>query len=359
MELVNATRLAAAYTLGIDPSGREHLVVAVKGTFDVPSTPDGSVVLSAQQVPIFLADELGGESGVLPICDADLCLRKPKCDVILKASAHAPMGRPTGRVQVGVRVGNWTKSFHVTGNRYWSSSGRASTPVPFEVSPITYEGAFGGAEIDGRQPERSTTYRWNPLGRGYRAGSVIDETPMPNTEELNDPVVRPNGDYKPMAFGPVGRNWFPRYTFAGTYDDDWKDRVFPFLPNDFDDRYHQAAPEDQQIPHLVGGEDVVLLNLSPDGRLAFRLPEAQACITVAPRYRDRQELAAVIDTIVIEPTERRFTLCWRASLPLRRNIFEIDEVVVGRVGSRFMRERDGLPLPFPASADRQRSSETP
>ena len=36
MELINATRMQAAYTMGIEPSAREHLVVAVKGTFAFP-----------------------------------------------------------------------------------------------------------------------------------------------------------------------------------------------------------------------------------------------------------------------------------------------------------------------------------
>jgi hypothetical protein len=36
MELLNATRMQAAYTMGTEPSAREHLVVAVKGTFAIP-----------------------------------------------------------------------------------------------------------------------------------------------------------------------------------------------------------------------------------------------------------------------------------------------------------------------------------
>jgi len=50
------------------------------------------------------------------------------------------------------------------------------------------------------------------------------------------------------------RNWEPRYKLAGTYDQKWLDDVFPFLPADFDERYYQAAPEDQQVPWLKGGD---------------------------------------------------------------------------------------------------------
>ena len=41
------------------------------------------------------------------------------------------------------------------------------------------------------------------------------------------------GNYKPMAFGPIGRNFKARYPFAGTYDKKWLENVAPFLPADF------------------------------------------------------------------------------------------------------------------------------
>jgi hypothetical protein len=357
MELVNTTRLAADYTVGIDPAAREHLVVVVKGTFDIPSTPGKPVALSAEQVPVAIADVLGGDSGALPIDDADLCLRKPRCDVILKGCAYSPEGRPATRVEVGIRVGDWTKRFYVVGDRRWIVGGlstRMTQPVPFEVMPISYERAFGGVDVNVRNSADAHTYRSNPVGRGYRsrADRIVDGESLPNTEQLDRPIVRPDGTYVPMSFGPVGRSWFPRYAFAGTYDQHWQDDVFPFLLEDFDDRDHQSAPADQQIAFAAGGEDVVLVNLSPEGRSAFRLPRVEACITVAPRHADREELPAVIDTITIEPDARRFTLSWRCSRPLRRSLFEIDEVIVGRVGAKFLRERDGLPLPYPVWAGR-------
>jgi hypothetical protein len=36
MELINATRMVAGYNMGLEPSGRELLVVVIKGTFVVP-----------------------------------------------------------------------------------------------------------------------------------------------------------------------------------------------------------------------------------------------------------------------------------------------------------------------------------
>ncbi|MCK7582587.1 MAG: hypothetical protein MZV65_48105 [Chromatiales bacterium] len=41
MELINATRMVAGYTMGMEPSGRELLVVVIKGTFRLPKRRRG------------------------------------------------------------------------------------------------------------------------------------------------------------------------------------------------------------------------------------------------------------------------------------------------------------------------------
>jgi len=38
MELINATRMVAGYNMGLEPSGRELLVVVIKGTFRFPAS---------------------------------------------------------------------------------------------------------------------------------------------------------------------------------------------------------------------------------------------------------------------------------------------------------------------------------
>ena len=56
--------------------------------------------------------------------------------------------------------------------------------------------------------------------------------------------------------------------------------IFPFLPPDFDDRYFQMAPPDQQIDYPRGGEEVQLVNLTPEGRLGFQLPPTGLSMTL-------------------------------------------------------------------------------
>jgi hypothetical protein len=160
---------------------------------------------------------------------------------------------------------------------------------------------------------------------------VYSGQPLPNTEEPHDPVTSPNGKYRPMAFGPVGRAWEPRPRFAGTYDQNWLDNVFPFLPADFDERYYQAAPADQQIGYLRGGEQVTLYNLMPQERMDFRLPTVSVPVTFELRSGKEYEEVTVNDTIIIEPDLGRFMMIWRAARPLNRDIFEIRQVITGRM----------------------------
>jgi hypothetical protein len=345
MNLLNATAMAAGYTLGVDPSAREHVVVVVKGTFLIPD--DGGVAELAPkdaQAPLVMSDTFTGAPGFsAPVHEAEFCLRKPRCDVLLTATAYAPHGRSAQRVKVGVKLGAWAKVFDVVGDRVWRRGGLgASTPEPFTAMPISYDNAFGGADNFNADPSRHRSYMLNPIGRGFHADlapELVNETPLPNTEESDRPVTAPNGRYRPMAFGPVGRGWHPRLAFAGTYDQDWLDNVFPFLPADFDNRHFQAAPEDQQIEEPQGGEEVILLNLTPEGRRRFRLPVMEMPVAFFPRDGKPIHQRAMLDTVVIEPDAARLCLVWRASLPLRRNLFELSDILVGQMTRAWWRAR--------------------
>lgn len=337
MELINATNMQAGYTLGVDPSAREHVVVAIKGTFDFPEMGK-EATLAEEQVPLVEADTFTGEPGKsAPIYEADYPLRKPRCDVLLNGSAYAPGGKPAKKIQVGMKVGPLAKVFNVVGDRQWQSRGMtviASSPNPFSVMPISYDRAFGGTDDLHPDPKKHSAFMLNPVGRGYHkqtAEEFIDGKPLPNTEHGREQVTSPNGKYRPMSFGPIGRGWEPRYKLAGTYDEAWLADVFPFLPADFQDGYFQAAPADQQMQSPRGGEDIVLLNLTPEGRTALRLPMIDLPVVFVRKRGGHEERQAVLDTVLLEPDARRLLLTWRTSLPLKRDIFEIPEAVVGHM----------------------------
>jgi hypothetical protein len=337
VNLLNVSGMAAGYTLGMDPSGAERLIVAVKGTFGLPKKQGDEPQLAAEQLPLVDADQFTGEPGhSAALVECDFALEKPRCDVLLNGAAYAPGERPTQRLMVGLQVGNWRKIFAVYGDRVWRNAGIGfvpSAPAPFVRMPISYDNAFGGTDDQLRDPVSYRQYPANPVGRGWHYHRYVERvtgSPLPNTEEPGDPVRDPQGNYRPMAFGPTGRGWPPRNKLAGTYDKAWLDNVFPFLPPDFDPRYFQSAPEDQQIPTPEGGEQIVLINLTPDGRREFAFPKVDMPIIFFRRRSGPVEAKGTIDTILIEPDAERYSVVWRASLLLQRDIFEVSQVVTGQ-----------------------------
>jgi hypothetical protein len=343
MNLLNGSGMAAGYTIGTDKEGAEYVVVAVKGTYTLPRSGE-EPKLAADQVPLVDADLFTGEPGrSATLVECDYALEKPRCDLLMNGTAYAPAGHPTQRVMVGLQIGNWRKSFLVVGDRVWRNAGVAyiaSQPIPFVRMSISYDNAFGGTDDRLRDPVNYRQYPPNPVGRGWhyhRYPERITDSPLPNTEELGDTVRDPCGRYRPMAFGPIGRGWPPRIKYAGTYDRNWQDNVFPFLPADFDPRYFQCAPEDQQIATPQGGEHVILANLTPDGRREFEFPRMEVPIVFLRRRAERVAKKGAIDTVLIEPEAERFSVVWRASLSLQRDIFEVSEVVVGRMSRAWWR----------------------
>ena len=345
MELINATKMQAAYTMGMEPSGRELLVVAIKGTFQLPESGEPPQLVN-EQMPLIMADTFTGEPGLsAPIYETDFAPKKSRCDVLLLGSAYAPGGDPCPRVGVGLQVGSMRKRFVVTGPRKWKAnmlSVTAGQPEPFVCQSISYDIAFGGVDNQHENEKKHVAFMVNPVGTGFHKHlktEWVDGAPMPRTEQFNTPITAPYKAYKPQSFGPIGRGWEPRSGYGGTYDQHWIDEIFPFLPPDFNDLYYQAAPLDQQTDFIQGGEEVILINLTPNGRVQFNLPQTEMPVYFFPRKGDHIEHQAKADTIVFEPDLKRFTMTWRTHLPLKKNMFEIAQVVAGKKSKAWWRAR--------------------
>ncbi len=357
MELVNPTKLAAGYSMATDKTGREWVIIVVKGTFGFPASSRDEPVLLEEQVPLVEADEFTDAPATSSLrYELDFALRKPRCDVLLVGNCHAPGGQAAKQVSVAMRVGGLSKWFNVVGDRVWKPGAlhgvTASAPRPFVTMPLSYDNAYGGVDRPSQDPNTHRYYVQNPVGRGFHPkspeGAVVGR-PLPNTEEPDHPITRPGAEYRPMAFGPLSRSWRDRIRWAGTYDAQWKKNRYPFLPDDFDERYFQSAPEDQQIDYLTGGELVVLLNLTPEGRVEFKLPRLAEPFDINYKNGDTKRITGVVDTLVLEPEARRFTMCLRASVPLKRSLHELWSVEIGRV----------LRQPVPAEGERQQPRAKP
>jgi hypothetical protein len=216
MELINSTRMVTGFTLGVEPSGRELLVVVVKGTFRIPEGQGERLRLHDEQVPLLMGDAFHGEPGLsAPRYEIDFAPTKPRCDVLVNGTAYAPGGRPSERITVGVRIGGWYKAFDVVGDRFWYSAGgvRSTAPKPFIEMPIDYGCAFGGVDQRHANPGEHDAFMANPSGRGFHKRLIpewLEGSPLPNTEERGNAITAPDGHYRPMAFGPLGRHWDPR-----------------------------------------------------------------------------------------------------------------------------------------------------
>ena len=340
MRLVNETPLVAGNTLAFRKDGREVVVVVAKGTFVlVGDSSEGGPRLSDTQVELLMADEFGDDPAKsAPRLENDFAPSKPQCDVLLTGSAHSPGGKRMSSLGVGLRVGEMRKAFNVTGPRQWEVGAAggviAGAPQPVASQPISYDVAFGGTEVDPQHPERTETCFENPVGLGFRRHDLdIWGQPMPVTEESHAPVTHPRGSYRPMAFGPLGRSWRPRIDHVGTYDTHWMEHVAPFLPDDFNELYFQAAPPDQCMRYPAGGEPIRLVNLvppalSPGVSVDSSVPRLRVGRIFVPYRGEPTWTDAVLDTIVFEPDANRFTCSWRASHAPTRDMFELSEAVI-------------------------------
>jgi hypothetical protein len=346
MQIFNQTGFPAEFTMGMDKTAREYLALVVKGTFRFPDEPGGTALVAEEQVPLVMADTHTGAPGFsATLWETDFAFRKPRCDVVLNGAAHAPGGRPAERVRVGLKVGGLSKVFDVLGRREWRAIGpifTATRPEPFLRQPISYDVAWGGTDqLNPDDPMPGACAR-NPVGTGWaqtKNQSLIPGLALPATQAVGEEVSSPFGDYTPMSFGPMGRGWPGRIEYGGTYDQNWVDNVFPFLPADFDDRYYQSAPPDQQISPPTAGTEVVLANLTPEGRTWFRLPDCDLPLTIFRGGDKVFDRSVRPDAVLFDPENRRLSLVWRAEVRMLRIITEFDEAWVGPPTAAMLRAR--------------------
>ena len=307
--------------MGLDKAGYEHVVVVVKGTFTLPQ-PGETPKLADEQVPLVDADLFTGEPGrSATLVECDYALEKPRCDVLLNGAAYAPGGRPVERIAVGLQVGAWRKSFVGSGQpgmapRRRRLLRRASRSRSIACrSPMTMRSA---ARMHGCAIRRSMrSYLPNPVGRGWHHHiypELVLGAPVSNTEETRDPVRDPGGKYRPMAFGPIGRGWPSRIRYAGTYDQNWIDNVFPFLPADFDSRLfpvRTGGSADHRI-RVVGSRCADQSDAGWTARICPAVGRNADCVLSSSRRSGGDEGHARHDAV--RAGAERFSMVWRASL---------------------------------------------
>lgn len=314
----NRTKYAADVAVLTDKDGRDVLVVVARATFVIGQ--DGPKVADKPQ-PLARGDEPRGEPGKSSLKQAsDMVLFKPTTDVIVLGHAHAPPGTPATEMTVEFAIGPIAKKFRVTGERTWKKSvlGLSATdPEPFTKLPLIWERAFGGtcATRDGKGKDREPR---NPVGRGFwlDRNHALDQ-PLPNIEHPDKPLKLWDDRPPPVGCAFVNADWADRVKHAGTCDANWQANRLPLLPEDFGYRFFQTAPTDQQTPqYLVGGEEVRIRGMTSEDEWTFRLPRDEIGLRMLLTREEIQSAKTVLDTVIVEPDERRVQLVWRAKLAL-------------------------------------------
>lgn len=328
LQLENQTPFVPGMFVFPDVTGIDTLYVALKATFVIGQR---GVEIASEQVPLVLADEYWGEpakSSIRYANEAHPC--KPSTDIAVSGSAFAPDQKAVSAFALSVSVGSMKKILYVFGDRVWQSDLRPSKPKPILQMPLVYERSYGGTHdtSDGKvlfEPR-------NPLGCGFK-GKQNDRDlkgkPVPNVEDPRQPIEKAGDRPSPAGLGFISPSWQPRLSYAGTYDEEWKKTRAPYLPKDFDTRYFQAAHPDLVYQgYLRGGEHVELINVSPTGVQRFTLPMCELDVTVL-LARTRVQPAMNIETLLLEPSENRFSMSWRGSVPCDKQMLQIQKVVVG------------------------------
>ena len=333
LQFRNQTPFNGTITMFPDAGGIDTVFAILKGTFTLSSTP----TVADEQLPVTVTPEHFGDPASTSISrPSDISLTKQATDLVVVGHAVAPHGRVVTIMDVGLRLGPLSMSVRVFGDRVWENNGATysiSQPRPFDSIPLVWERAFGGTDntADGLCQEPR-----NPVGTGFRASNGIEPivgVRLPNVEDPNDLIGSWKQAPRPAGFAPIAPHWEPRRSYAGTYDQQWQETRSPYLPEDFDPRFLQIAPPGLIAPgYLRGGEPGELLGFTQEGILPFVLPSPQLRVTFRVDGAPNEQ-PVLLDTVVLEPTERRVSMVWRSALPCDKKTLRVNEVVATVLGN--------------------------
>lgn len=308
------------YFQNISPDGTVFTTFLMKGTFEIDINSE--VLKEAKkQTPIEVSDRFRGDPAWTSLLyESDLAPFKPATDICVLGKAFSPEGLPAKSWECGIEVGVLKKTVRVTGPRFWEKEENGSwsltDPEPCTEVDLSFENAYGGSI---QTDDNSIACETNPSGKGFTDGNPQDEItrlPAPQIEDVNNPIVDFGAQHTPCCFSPVAKAWLPRRLHAGTYDEGWKKHKYPCLPDDFNYRFYNFAPEDLVYPGFLKGDEHVILEnmcLSKDV-LNFRLPEDYFLIFCKLKNEEVVTLPLILDTLVVNLIKNRVTILWRSTI---------------------------------------------
>lgn len=253
--------------------------------------------------PIYLGEE--GFSALKH--DSEFQCYKKNTDVIVYGKARSKGKRPIKVHQCRLLVdGHIDKTLFVYGSRHWiehAGTVTASVSSPFIESDIDYTHALGGDER-------------NRLGGG--AANTKKDLLAQCVPCVFYPKENWNANNKNMrvaGFGALPPFFMERLKWAGTFDADWEKERRPLFPEDFDRRFYQNVPEDQQCKGILsGGERIILSGFSHDEPLSFRIPKTRVMAEIKKGEEKSQEDMR-IHTVFIDTESGIISITYSALFP--------------------------------------------
>lgn len=375
MEFRNLTPFSVMSYAMDDKHNVRHRVVAMKTGFRLIQDENGlwqAQLMENPPLPLCAEDEYFGEMNTSPVVrESDLAPLKPACDIIINGTAYTPGGIAVPEMTAGVLMRSPSgdvlldKKLRITGQRFYRLQALTrqwyeTEPEPFTSLPLDYRYAFGGecrvegdSEYAGRIPEEyrltedqrrehpdrdnpplaHMTCPVNPLGLGYMQPWYLRACQVPQVEApriiaVDSPFTLKQftdclegkadwfaPEYQPAGFGCISRTWLPRLPLAGTYDQHWLENHHPALPEDFDFRYWNCAPGDQQCRFPGPGMAITLNGFHSGGEIHFTLPPHQARILLRMNSGELVPQSMWMDTLTVDADALTVALTWRYLLP--------------------------------------------
>jgi uncharacterized protein YjbI with pentapeptide repeats len=267
----------------LDGAGNLHVAVIVKLTY---ALRHGRLAEPAPPLPI--GDDVYRDAGPEGrprslYAASDRVPLKPRADVVVVGDVH-PRRAGAVRQVVGVSVARGPdvllqKRLVALGDR----AEEGAPPAPIAAMPLAWERARGGGD--------------NPSG-----------ALLPN-------LIDPESPRRAAGLGPIAPTWPARIRLlteahaAGLASDP------PVVADDLDLRFFQSAPDDQRIPHLRGGEQILLVGLHPDHPVFHgRLPALHAHARLEGPGAPGREVPLASDTLWIDATRGLACVTFRGAV---------------------------------------------
>jgi hypothetical protein len=293
MELVSLCPLPVAHLLWQPAPSRHALTIVCKATY---ALEPGTAALAPEQEPLNEQENHWDDDPARSLyAPSDLVPWKPRAEVLLVGSAHAPRGQPVRSLVVRLTIGPVDKSVEVVCPRVRTRDGELREGKRWTKMPLLWERAAGGPDT------------YNPVGvRRDAPRDLYGQRPLPN---LQAPGLSPDA-FEPIGLGPIAAGWSDRRRRAGGLAP--ADLLRAPFGEGFDPAYFQAAPADQQVEALRHDERLSLENLLPKhAHLVTSLPDLLPRALVEIAGAPAREVTLAPDTLWIDTHRSLCTVTFR------------------------------------------------